>query len=139
MVETTAAFELEHFKRTLLLAFPLWPARVCALYIRMKPVSLWNSSNLPDARTGRLRRLWLNVHLCIGLGIAVLLVPVSLSGAVLVWHDQLEAVLNPDRYAVTQGTAQPPAALLKSAQAALGDGFEPVAVRMPEDAGSPAT
>jgi uncharacterized iron-regulated membrane protein len=105
----------------------------------MKPISVLNSSNLPPERRGRLRRLWLNIHLCIGLGFAVLLVPISLSGAVLVSHDQLEAVLNPDRYAVTQGTAQPATALLKSAQAAIGDGFEPTAVRLPDDASSPAT
>ena len=104
----------------------------------MNLVSLWNSSNQAPARS-RLRRLLLNVHLCIGLGVAVLLVPISLSGAVLVWHDQLDALINPGRYAVTQGAAQPPSALLASARSSLGAGFEPTAVRLPEDAGSPAT
>jgi uncharacterized iron-regulated membrane protein len=104
----------------------------------MNLVSLWNSSNQVPARS-RLRRLLLNVHLCIGLGVAVLLVPISLSGAVLVWHDQLDALINPGRYAVTQGAAQPPSVLLASARSSLGAGFEPTAVRLPEDAGSPAT
>jgi len=108
-----------------------------ALYIRMNLVSLWNSSNQAPGRS-RLRRLLLNVHLCIGLGVAVLLVPISLSGAVLVWHDQLDVLINPDRYAVTQGAAQPPSALLASARSALGAGFEPTGMRLPEEAGSPA-
>jgi uncharacterized iron-regulated membrane protein len=112
-----------------------------ALYIVMTPTSLWNSSNqrAPTARSSRLRRILVNIHLCIGLGIAVLIVPISLSGAVLVWHEQIEAFVNPDRYAVTQGAAQPPAALLASARASLGDGFALTAVRMPEGAGQPAT
>jgi uncharacterized iron-regulated membrane protein len=94
---------------------------------------------MPAALNGRLRRLWLNIHLCIGIGVAVLLVPISLSGALLVWHDQIDALIHPDRYAVTQGTAQPPSALLASAGVALGSGFVPVAVRMPDSAGWPAT
>lgn len=88
---------------------------------------------------GRLRRLWLNIHLCIGLGLAVMVVPISISGALLVWHDHVDALINPVRYAVTQGTVQPPSALLASASASLGQGFEPVMVRMPEGAGWPAT
>src|SRR6185436_3111506 len=101
----------------------------------MDPASLWNTSKqhaVPGARLIKLRRLWLNIHLWIGLGFAVLLIPISLSGALLVWHDHLDAIVNPDRYAVTQGQVQPPSALLASASAALGRGFEPVVVRMPE-------
>jgi len=44
---------------------------------------------------GRMRRVWLNIHLWIGLGLAVLLVPISLSGALLVWHDEIEAGYQP--------------------------------------------
>ena len=86
-----------------------------------------------------MRRLWLNIHLWLGLGLAVLLVPISLSGALLVWHDHLDALVNPARYAVTQGEPQPPSALLGSASASLGRGFEPMVVRLPESAGWPAT
>jgi len=87
----------------------------------------------------RLRRLWLNLHLWLGIGLAVLLVPISLSGSLLVWSDNVDALVNPARYAVTAGPSQPPSALLASAAAALGQGFQPIAVRMPEDAGWPAT
>jgi uncharacterized iron-regulated membrane protein len=112
---------------------------MAALYIGMSSVSLLNTSKQVASRSGRLRRFWLNVHLWLGLGVAVLLVPVSLSGALLVWHDHLDALVNPARYAVTQGVAQPPSALLASARTALGEGFQPVVVRLPEDAGWPAT
>jgi len=108
----------------------------------MNLTSLWKTSKRsadPAARLGRLRRIWLNIHLWIGLGLAVLLIPISISGALLVWHDHVDALINPGRYAVTRGEAQAPSALLASASAALGKGFEPVVVRMPEDAGWPAT
>jgi uncharacterized iron-regulated membrane protein len=108
----------------------------------MTPLSLWNASKragAPTARLSALRRLWLNIHLWIGLGLAVLLIPISFSGALLVWHDHLDALVNPDRYAVTAGPAQPPSSMLASAAAWLGRGFEPMVVRMPEGGGWPAT
>jgi uncharacterized iron-regulated membrane protein len=92
----------------------------------------------PSAWNGRLRRLWLNIHLWIGLGFAVLLIPISISGALLVWHDQLDAIVHPDRYAVTAGTAQPPSALIASATKALGRSFEPISLCLPESDRWPA-
>ena len=56
---------------------------------------------MADTHAAQLRRLWLNVHLWIGVGLAVLLVPISLSGALLVWHDEIDAWINPHRYAVS--------------------------------------
>ncbi len=53
----------------------------------------------------------------------MLLVPISLSGALLVWHDHLDALINPGRYAVTSGAAQQPSAILASATASLGRGL----------------
>lgn len=38
--------------------------------------------NLP-----RLRTVWRTLHRWIGLGLATLLVPIAVSGALLVWHD----------------------------------------------------
>ena len=78
---------------------------------------------MADTRAAQLRRLWLNVHLWIGVGIAALLVPISLSGALLVWHDEIDTWINPHRYAVT-GTevAQPVSAYLaKAAEAVAKD------------------
>jgi len=51
--------------------------------------------------TLRLRGYWLQVHKWIGLILAVLILPISVSGAALVWHDDLDQMLNPGRYAVT--------------------------------------
>ncbi|HEX8380267.1 MAG TPA: PepSY-associated TM helix domain-containing protein [Allosphingosinicella sp.] len=60
----------------------------------------------------RLRRLWFLIHKWIGLALALLIIPISLSGAALVWHDWLDETLNPERSA----TAAP--ALAPSAYAA---------------------
>lgn len=36
---------------------------------------------MADTRAATLRRLWLNVHLWLGVGLASLLIPISVSGA----------------------------------------------------------
>ncbi len=87
-----------------------------------------------------LRRFWLNVHLWIGVGLAVLLVPISISGGLLVWHDEIDTLINPQRYAVTgvQLTLPPAAYLAKAAEAVAKDPSELrlTALRYP-DAGGP--
>jgi len=115
----------------------------------------------------RVRALWWRLHRWIALALVLLLVPISLSGALLVWHDQLDALIHPGRYAVT-GTelAQPSAYLANaaaalaseasgqrgdsmgaraghspeagsSARAALGGSVQPAAVRFPAEDGWP--
>ena len=75
---------------------------------------------MADTRAAQLRRLWLNVHLWIGVGIAALLIPISLSGALLVWHDEIDAWINPHRYAVTGAeVAQPVSTYLAKATEAV--------------------
>lgn len=87
----------------------------------------------------RLRRLWLDVHLWIGVGLAVLLIPVSVTGAALVWHDGLERLLHPARFAVTPSqTTQPVSAIVASAKAAFAPGVTIVQVRLPQAPGDPA-
>lgn len=78
---------------------------------------------MADTHAATLRRLWLNVHLWIGVGLAVLLVPISLSGGLLVWHDDIDALLNPHRYAIsgTQAALPPSAYLAKASQAVAKD------------------
>ena len=51
------------------------------------------------------RQLWLTIHLWLGIGLALLLVPISLSGSLLVWHDHLDAMVSPGRYAATVRSA----------------------------------
>lgn len=96
---------------------------------------------MKETRAAVLRRLWLNVHLWIGVGLAVLLVPISISGALLVWHDDIDAIISPHRYAVTgPEVAQPPSVYLAKASEAVagqaGD-LRATGVRYPEDPGYP--
>lgn len=44
-----------------------------------------------------LRSLWFQVHKWLGLTLAVLIIPISLTGSALVWHDWLDERLNPER------------------------------------------
>jgi uncharacterized iron-regulated membrane protein len=92
---------------------------------------------MPGPAKARLRRLWLNIHLWIGLGLAVLLVPIGLSGSLLVWHDHLDAVVTPGRYAATSGPPLPASALMAIAADKAGPDFRPWVVRFPESPGWP--
>jgi|GEM_PF-5149342 len=85
----------------------------------------------------RLRRLWLNVHLWLGVGLLVVLAPLSLAGSVLVWHDPLDRALNPERYAVGSGPAAPPAQIAAAAQAAFAGRALPMQLRLPQVPGDP--
>ena len=91
---------------------------------------------MTNAHAAALRRLWLNVHLWIGVGLAVLLIPISISGGLLVWNDEIDSVLNPQRYAVSGATvALPPAAYLAKASDAVANddsGLQAVAIRYPD-------
>ena len=95
-----------------------------------------SSSN--SASGSRLRAAWWTLHRWIGLALALLLVPISVSGALLVWHDHLDALIHPGRYAVSGTQLMPPSAYLASAGPALGDNpAQPAAVRFPESDGWP--
>ena len=88
-------------------------------------------------KPARLRTFWWTVHRWIGLVLTVLLVPIAVSGALLVWHDPLDALIHPSRYAVTGTQLLQPSAYLASATAALDGSAQPVGVRFPEDEGWP--
>lgn len=96
---------------------------------------------MAESRTAMLRRLWLNVHLWIGVGFAVLLIPISISGGLLVWHDEIDALISPHRYAVTgPEVAQPASAYLARAAEAVAKhpaNLKPTGVRYPEEPGWP--
>jgi uncharacterized iron-regulated membrane protein len=85
-----------------------------------------------------LRTIWLTLHRWLALDLLVLLVPIAVSGALLVWHDHLDALINPGRYAVSGAQTVQPSAYLASAAAALGAGsVQPAAVRFPAGDGWP--
>lgn len=67
----------------------------------------------------QLRALWLQVHKWIGLLLAVLIIPISVTGSALVWHDWLDAQLEPQRHAVLGPAGLPPSAYAAAARAAL--------------------
>ncbi len=86
----------------------------------------------------RIRTVCWTVHRWIGVALAFLLVPVAVSGALLVWHDELDGVINPGRYAVTGSQLeQSLSAYLASSAAALPRDVRPVAVRFPPADGGP--
>ena len=86
----------------------------------------------------RIRAICWTLHRWIGLVLAILLVPIAVSGALLVWHDELDVVINPGRYAVTGSQlVQPVSAYLASSTRALPEGMRPVAVRFPAAEGGP--
>lgn len=91
---------------------------------------------MADTRAAQLRRLWLNVHLWIALSLVVLLVPISISGGLLVWHDEIDSVINPKRYAVSgpRISLQPSDYLAKAEAAVADDPTKPraTALRYPE-------
>jgi len=93
---------------------------------------------MPTSVLDRLRRLWRDVHLWIGVGLLVLLAPLGASGAMLVWHDGLEQLLHPKRFAVGEGgPVRPVSAYLAASQAALGDRASVSQIRMPKDRAGP--
>ncbi|HEY8573895.1 PepSY-associated TM helix domain-containing protein [Phenylobacterium sp.] len=86
----------------------------------------------------RLRRLWLDVHLWIGAGLLVLLIPVSLTGSALVWHDALDRALYSERYAVTGPDVRlPAAAYAQAAEQAFAGRAALTQVRLPQEPGDP--
>jgi uncharacterized iron-regulated membrane protein len=87
----------------------------------------------------RLRTLWWAIHRWIALLLCVLLVPVAISGALLVWHDELEPLLHPARFAVTGNGTTAVSSYLDNARGALPANFTPMAVRFPAEEGRPIT
>jgi uncharacterized iron-regulated membrane protein len=88
--------------------------------------------------TARLRRLWLNIHLWIGVGLLVALVPLSVSGAILVWRPALDHGLHAERYAVSGPQAlQPVSAYAQAATDAFGARARLTQLRLPSVAGDP--
>lgn len=96
---------------------------------------------MAETRMASLRRLWLNVHLWLGIGLALLLIPISISGGLLVFHDEIDALINAKRYAVTGAeVAQPASAYLARAAEAVAHEpghLIPTGLRYPEEPGWP--
>lgn len=90
---------------------------------------------MAQSTTLRLRGWWLSVHKWIGILLAILIIPISVTGAALVWHDGLDELINPQR--VVAGTpALTPSAYAREARGALAPGERVMSVRYPEGEGA---
>ncbi|MBR2118178.1 MAG: PepSY-associated TM helix domain-containing protein [Pseudomonadota bacterium] len=90
-------------------------------------------------RRGSLKRLWRNIHLWLGIGLFILLVPVALSGAILVYHDDIGEFMSTPRGAVAPSKPTDIALAADNARKAAGDGFTPMSISFPEDNRVPLT
>ena len=84
-----------------------------------------------------LRNIWFSVHKWVGLLLGLLIIPLSLSGSALVWHDWLDAQVNPGRYAVSGPAVLPPSRYVAAAQAVLAPGERIASLRYPEGGEGP--
>jgi uncharacterized iron-regulated membrane protein len=82
-----------------------------------------------------MRRAWFQVHKWLGLLLAILIIPISLTGAALVWDEGLNRMINPQRFAVSGDTTLGPQAYIAGAAGALKDGERVSMLTMPEDDG----
>ncbi len=85
----------------------------------------------------KLRSLWFSVHKWIGLLLAVVIIPISFTGAALVWHDWLDEQINPGRYAVSGPATLPPARYVEAARGVLAPGEAVTMLRYPEGGEGP--
>ncbi|MES2097317.1 MAG: PepSY-associated TM helix domain-containing protein [Pseudomonadota bacterium] len=69
-----------------------------------------------------LRNIWFQVHKWIGLILAILIIPLCVTGAALVWDEGLDHWLNPQRYAVSGSQTVDPQLYLQSAKNVLAPG-----------------
>ncbi|TPG39904.1 PepSY domain-containing protein [Sphingomonas koreensis] len=83
----------------------------------------------------QMRRAWFQVHKWIGLALAILIIPLSLSGALLVWDQPLDRLLNPARYAVSGAQLLPAQAYVAAAGRALPPGARIAMLNFPDGAG----
>lgn len=86
----------------------------------------------------RLRRIWLRVHLWLGVGLALAILPLAASGAVLVWGGELERLLRPERFSQTAvSEILPVSAYLELGRRALGPDAPIAQIQFPDAAGDP--
>lgn len=77
-----------------------------------------------------LRKLWFQIHKWIGISLAIIIIPLSLSGSALVWHDELDAAINPERQVSGDGNAVlAPSAYIAAAKAHMESGQQISAIR----------
>ncbi len=86
-----------------------------------------------------LRELLRIAHRWLGLLLFALVLPIALSGALLVFDGEIDALISPHRYRVSGAATLAPSAYLAAARSAAGEGVAPIAVRYPESGSGPVT
>ena len=84
----------------------------------------------------RLRRAWFQIHKWLGIVLAILIIPISLTGAVLVWHEWLDEQINPQRYPAVTAPLLAPSAYVAAAAAVAQPSERIVSVKFPKEHGS---
>lgn len=80
----------------------------------------------------RLRVLSRTVHLWIGLLLFLILAPLGLTGSWLVYDDEIDSLMHPQRHAVSGQAVLSPSAYVQSAQQAFGERARPAQLRLPQ-------
>jgi uncharacterized iron-regulated membrane protein len=84
------------------------------------------------------RRLWLQVHLWLGLTLGIVGALIGLTGSALIFDHEIDAWLNPQRYAVSGAqVALPYAEYVRRASQSVADRARPTNLRLPEADGLP--
>lgn len=91
---------------------------------------------MAQTRKKRLRATWLQVHKWIGITLAILIIPICLTGSALVWHDWLDAKLEPRRHASYGDAALAPSRYVEAARQAIAPGEQIASMRF-EGEGKP--
>ena len=95
-------------------------------------------TEMPQPRRFSPRRFVWTVHQWIGLGLLVLLVPIAVSGALLVYHDEFDALLNPKRWTVSGSElALPPSQYIARVSAVTEPNETVIGMRFPHSPGGP--
>jgi len=84
----------------------------------------------------RLRSLWFQLHKWLGITLAILVIPISLTGAALVWHDWLDEQINPQRFPAAGGPGLPPSTYVQNAARLAEPGERVSAIRLPGEVGA---
>jgi uncharacterized iron-regulated membrane protein len=79
-----------------------------------------------------LRSLWLQLHKWLGLIFAVILIPLSFTGSLLVWDEPIDRLLRPAHYAASAPASLPASAYIAIAQRSLPAGSRIVSLSLGE-------
>lgn len=93
---------------------------------------------MTTAKRRGLRKLWFSVHKWLGLILLLVLIPLSASGSLLVWHDVTDGLFNPQRYQVSDAPASlPPSAYVAAARSVLQPDARIATIELSAEVGKP--